>query len=203
MVSNRDSAWKEVTISLAAQPLRHNGRPGAACALQRRHLTLGPKEEKELSWRIPFERYGPVLADGRQLHVTAVAEEGSSWHKALAEKTVTVATSALRVKALSPAVLNQSFPLQVAFCNPLSEAVGRCLLTVEGSGLLKGQMQIELGCLAPRAETSVTFHLTPFKAGPRQLHVSLTGSQFAPIKGHKRLQVAPAPPTGWRVRRGP
>ncbi|XP_067324420.1 protein-glutamine gamma-glutamyltransferase 5-like [Anolis sagrei] len=203
LVSNCDQAWKEVTINMAAQPLRHNGHPGPACALQRRHLTLGPGEEKELAWRIPFEHYGPVLSEGRQLRISAVAEEGSSWHKALAEKTVTVATSTLRVKALSPAVLHKSFPLQVVFSNPLSEVVGRCLLTVEGSGLLKGQMQIELGCLAPRAETSVTFHLTPFKAGPRQVHVSLTGSQFAPIKGRKCVQVASAPSTGWRVRRGP
>ncbi|XP_042318208.1 uncharacterized protein LOC121928060 [Sceloporus undulatus] len=203
LVSNRESARKELKLSLSAQPLRHNGRPLPPCWQDLRYLSFGPREEKELPWRIPFGRYGPHLGEDKQLHITAMAEENTSWQKALAEKTITVASPALLINVLAPVVLNQAFPLQVEFANPLPEPVGHCVLTVEGSGLVRGQLRIELGSLGPRAQTSVKFQLTPYKSGLRKLHVSLTGSEFAPIKGHKQLEVALSPASGWRVCRVP
>lgn len=44
---------------------------------------------------------------------------------------------------LVPVVVNQPFPVQVEFANPLSEPVEGCVLTLEGSGVVKGQAHIE------------------------------------------------------------
>ncbi|XP_063002042.1 protein-glutamine gamma-glutamyltransferase 5-like [Elgaria multicarinata webbii] len=200
---NLEPSPKELQLSLSAQGVLHTSRPQPPFWQDKIYLSFGPQEEKQLRWRLAYRQYGKHLGEDRQLHVIAIGEENTSWQKVLAEKTVTVASPALGIQVLAPVVLNQAFPLQVDFANPLPEPVQHCVLTVEGSGLVRGQAQIALGPLEAQSQTRVKLQLTPYKSGLRQLHASLTSSQFPPIKGHKQLQVAPGPGGGWRRSRRP
>ncbi|XP_063152838.1 protein-glutamine gamma-glutamyltransferase 5 isoform X2 [Candoia aspera] len=152
--------------------------------------TYKHQEEKRIPWQISYRQYGRHLQEDKQIRVVAMGEENTSWQKALAEKTITVASPPLVIHMLAPVVLNQAFQFRVEFANPLAEPVSDSLLTVEGGGLVRGQAQIELGFLAARQKASITLQLMPYKSGPRQLHVSLSSSLFPPLKGHKQLQVA-------------
>ncbi|XP_061486117.1 uncharacterized protein LOC133386476 [Rhineura floridana] len=192
LACNLEPAYKELKLSLSAQPVLHNGSPLPPFWQDTLYLSLSPKEEKTIPWRISYEQYGKHLGEGKQFCVIALGEENTTWQKILAEKTITVASPTLLINVLAPVVVNQPFPLQVEFANPLSEPVGSCVLTMEGSGLVKGQPQIELGPLGPWKQASVRFQLIPYKSGLRQLQVTLKSGQFPPIKGHTQLQTPPA-----------
>ncbi|KAL8179821.1 UNVERIFIED_CONTAM: hypothetical protein K2H54_073247 [Gekko kuhli] len=193
LVQNLEGAQQEVKLSLSAQPVLHDGTPRPPFWQDRHYLSLRPQEEKRLSWRIAYGQYGQHLGEDRQVEVVALAEENASWQKMLVEKTITLASPTLTISVLAPVVKGQPFPLHVEFVNPLPQPVGGCVLLMEGGGLVKGQASIELGPLQAQEKGGIKFQLTPYKSGPRQLHVTLTSSHFPPIKGWKRLEVAPRP----------
>ncbi|XP_015263909.1 PREDICTED: protein-glutamine gamma-glutamyltransferase 5-like [Gekko japonicus] len=193
LAQNLELAPKEMKLSLSAQPVLHDGTPRPPFWQDTHYLSLRPKEEKRISWRIAYGQYGQHLWEDRQVEVIAIAEENASWQKTLAEKTITLANPSLTISVLAPVVESHPFPLHVEFVNPLPRPVGGCGLLVEGGGLVKGQASIELGSLQAQEKGGIKFQLTPYKSGLRQLHVTLTSSQFPPIKGWKRLEVAPRP----------
>ncbi|XP_063152837.1 protein-glutamine gamma-glutamyltransferase 5 isoform X1 [Candoia aspera] len=190
LAHNLEAASKDLKLSLSAQSVLHNGHPLPPFWQDTMYLSFSPKEEKRIPWQISYRQYGRHLQEDKQIRVVAMGEENTSWQKALAEKTITVASPPLVIHMLAPVVLNQAFQFRVEFANPLAEPVSDSLLTVEGGGLVRGQAQIELGFLAARQKASITLQLMPYKSGPRQLHVSLSSSLFPPLKGHKQLQVA-------------
>lgn len=49
----------------------------------------------------------------------------------------------LPLQVLGPAVVGVTVAVEVLVINPLSESVKDCVLMVEGSGLLQGQLSIE------------------------------------------------------------
>ncbi|XP_053105281.1 protein-glutamine gamma-glutamyltransferase 5-like isoform X2 [Hemicordylus capensis] len=192
LAQNREAAPKELRLRLSAQALLHDGTPRPPFWQETLYLAFSPQEEKRIPWAIPYRQYGPQLGEDKQVHVTAMGQEKTSWQTMLAEKTVTVACPTIAIHVLGPVAVNQASPLQADFANPLSEPVDGCLLTLEGSGLVRGQAQIPLGPLGAQQRASIQFQLTPHKGGQRQLHVSLRSSRFPPIKGHKQLEVGPA-----------
>lgn len=49
----------------------------------------------------------------------------------------------LPLQVLGPAVVGVAVAVEVLVINPLSESVKDCVLMVEGSGLLQGQLSVE------------------------------------------------------------
>lgn len=49
----------------------------------------------------------------------------------------------LPLQVLGPAVVGVTVAVEVLVINPLSESVKDCVLMVEGSGLLQGQLSVE------------------------------------------------------------
>ncbi|XP_054836156.1 protein-glutamine gamma-glutamyltransferase 5-like isoform X2 [Eublepharis macularius] len=154
LAQNLEVARKELKISLSTQLVLHNGTPRPPFWQDTHYLSLGPREEKSVSWIISYGQYGKHLVEDKQVQVIAIAEESTTWQKTLVEKTITMASPALTLSVLAPVVVNQPFPLHVEFVNPLPEPVGGCILTVEGSGLVKDQGRIEF--LSPDATTKVS-----------------------------------------------
>ncbi|XP_060089483.1 protein-glutamine gamma-glutamyltransferase 5-like [Heteronotia binoei] len=183
----------ELKLSLSCQPVLHDGTPRPPFWQDTRYLALRPHQEERVSWRVAYGQYGRHLGEDGQVQVIAIAEENAAWQKVLAQKTVTMASPTLTLSVLAPVVVSQPFPLHVEFVNPLPQPVDGCLLLAEGGGLVRGQASIELGSLQAQEKGSIQFQLTPYKNGPRQLHVTLTSSHFPPIKGWKWLEVAPHP----------
>lgn len=48
--------------------------------------------EKRIPWHISYRQYSRHLPEDKQIRVVAIGEENTTWQKALAEKTITVAT---------------------------------------------------------------------------------------------------------------
>ncbi|KAF7473609.1 Hypothetical predicted protein [Marmota monax] len=106
--------------------------------------------------------------------------------------TIKVASVTSTFPVLGPATVGVAVTVEVTVVNPLLEKVEDGVLMVEGSGLLQGQLSIEVPSLQPQEKALVQFNITPSKSGPRQLQVDFVSHHFPDIKGFVIVDVATA-----------
>uniref|UniRef100_A0A8C6AJ75 Transglutaminase-like domain-containing protein n=1 Tax=Monodon monoceros TaxID=40151 RepID=A0A8C6AJ75_MONMO len=171
--------WVQVTILYTHKPV--------AEILHESHaVKLGPEEDKNIPIAISYSQYKEDLTEDKKILLAAVYLV-TKGEKLLVEKDVTL-EDFITIKVLGPAAVG----VEVMVVNPLSERVQDCMLMVEGSGLLQGQLSIDVPSLQPQERASVQFNIIPSKSGPRQLQVDLVSSHFPDIKVFVIIHVATA-----------
>ncbi|KGL79522.1 Protein-glutamine gamma-glutamyltransferase 6, partial [Tinamus guttatus] len=187
---NLISDFKTIKIKLRASAILYTRKPKAEILQRSRFIKLGPEEEKEISFKISYSQYKNSLRDDRKILVTAVCEAKQE-ASLLVEKDIILQDPFITIKVLGSTVVHKAINVQVTFTNPLSEVVTDCVLRVEGSGLLKEQLKINVARMAPMESSTVQFEIIPYKTGTRQLQVDLVCTHFSDIKGFIILDVAP------------
>uniref|UniRef100_A0A8C0QSN2 protein-glutamine gamma-glutamyltransferase n=1 Tax=Chelonoidis abingdonii TaxID=106734 RepID=A0A8C0QSN2_CHEAB len=176
ILTNLSSEYKPVKVNLSASTI---------LLILSKYVCIS---EKQIQLKISYAQYEKSLTDAKKILVTALCEVMHTQEaKMLVEKTITLETPTIFIKVLTPVVKTQPFALQVVIANHLYEPVTECVLTVEGSRLLKEQLT-----LRPQERTSITFQIIPFKSGQRQLQVNFKSNKFRDLKGYKTLMVAPS-----------
>uniref|UniRef100_A0A8C6ZS04 protein-glutamine gamma-glutamyltransferase n=1 Tax=Nothoprocta perdicaria TaxID=30464 RepID=A0A8C6ZS04_NOTPE len=186
---NLISDFKTIKIKLRASAILYTRKPKAEILQWSRLIKLRPEEVKEISFKISYSQYKNSLRDDRKILVTAVCEPKQE-ASLLVEKDIILQDPFITIKVLGPAVVHKAINVQVTFTNPLSEMVTDCVLKVEGSGLLKEQLKINVARMAPMESSTVQFEIIPYKTGTRQLQVDLVCTHFSAIKGFVTLDVA-------------
>uniref|UniRef100_A0A8C9BPU0 Transglutaminase 6 n=1 Tax=Phocoena sinus TaxID=42100 RepID=A0A8C9BPU0_PHOSS len=149
-------------------------------------VKLGLEEDKNIPIAISYSQYKEDLTEDKKILLAAVYLV-TKGEKLLVEKDITL-EDFIAIKVLGPAAVG----VEVMVVNPLSERVQDCMLMVEGSGLLQGQLSINVPSLQPQERASVQFNIIPSKSGPRQLQVDLVSSHFPDIKVFVIIYVATA-----------
>ncbi|XP_066091464.1 protein-glutamine gamma-glutamyltransferase 6 [Saccopteryx bilineata] len=189
-LTNLISRVQRVQVNLSGATILYTRKPVAEILRESRTVRLGPEEEKKLPIAIAYSQYKDNLTEDKKILLAAMclAPKGE---KLLVEKDITL-EDFIAVKVLGPAVVGVAVVVEVTVVNPLSETVEDCMLMVEGSGLLQGQLSIDVPSLEPQARAAVRFSITPSKSGPRQLQVDLVSPHFPDIKGFVVIHVATA-----------
>ncbi|XP_025047780.1 protein-glutamine gamma-glutamyltransferase 5-like [Alligator sinensis] len=182
---------KDLKLSISTGSVLHDGAPLPPFWQNTLYIPFRPKEEKVIPWTISYAQYGRHLSQDRLVRVSVVGEENSTWEKLLVERIITLAYHAILINVLSPIAANRPFALEVEITNPLHEPARDCVLTMEGSGLLKEQFRLDMGVLRAQERSNITFQIIPFKTGQRQLQVNFKSNKVKDIKGHTTLIVAP------------
>uniref|UniRef100_A0A7M4EQ23 protein-glutamine gamma-glutamyltransferase n=1 Tax=Crocodylus porosus TaxID=8502 RepID=A0A7M4EQ23_CROPO len=160
---------KDLQLSISTRSVLHDGASLPPSWQNTLYIPFRPKEEKVIPWTISY-------AQDRLVRVSITGEENSTWEKLLVERIITLAYPAILINVLSPVVVNRPFALKVKITIPPHEPARVCVLTMEGSSLLKQQFKPDMGVL---------------RTGQRQLQVNLKRNKFKDIKGHTTLMVAP------------
>ncbi|KAM4691573.1 protein-glutamine gamma-glutamyltransferase 5-like [Rhinophrynus dorsalis] len=191
LASNMVLIAKTLKLYLSAQSMKHNGEAGQQFWKDSIYIELGPREEKLILLNIPYAKYGPFLGDNNLIRFVAVGEQNVTWEKLLVEKDVTLALPDVIINFRSPVVVNRPCKVQMTFCNPLNEEVHNCLLEIEGSGLLKTQLRLNVGTMQAREKSILEFEVVPCKPGIKQLQVNISSNKFKVLKGFKSVVVKP------------
>ncbi|XP_011353288.1 protein-glutamine gamma-glutamyltransferase 5 isoform X2 [Pteropus vampyrus] len=186
---NMSPQFKDLKVNLSAQSLMHDGSPLPPFWQDTAFITLSPEEAKTHPCQIPYSQYSQYLSTDKLIRISALGEEKSCPKKILVDKIITLAYPAIMINVLGVAVVNQPLSVQVIFSNPLSEQVGDCVLTVEGSGLFKKQQKVIIGVLGPQHRASITLKTVPFKSGQKQIQANLRSNKFKDIKGYRNVYV--------------
>ncbi|XP_004687054.1 PREDICTED: protein-glutamine gamma-glutamyltransferase 6 [Condylura cristata] len=189
-LANLTARAQRVRVNLSGATILYTRRPVAEILHESHSVRLGPEEEKKIPIAIPYSQYKEDLTEDKKILVAAMCHVIKG-EKLLVEKDITL-EDFITIKVLSPATVGVAVAVEVMVANPLFEKVEDCVLMVEGSGLLRGQLSINVPSLEPQEKASVQFKITPSKSGPRQLQVDLVSPHFPDIKGFVIIHVAMA-----------
>ncbi|KAM8774933.1 protein-glutamine gamma-glutamyltransferase 6 isoform 2-T2 [Rhynchonycteris naso] len=189
-LTNLISRVQRVQVNLSSATILYTRKPVAEILHESHAVRLGPEEEKKIPIAISYSQYKDNLTEDKKILLAAMclAPKGE---KLLVEKDITL-EDFIAIKVLGPAVVGVAVVVEVMVVNPLLERVEDSVLMVEGSGLLQGQLSIDVPSLEPQGRALVHFSITPSKRGPRQLQVDLVSPHFSDIKGFVIIHVAAA-----------
>nr|XP_040131355.1 protein-glutamine gamma-glutamyltransferase 6 [Ictidomys tridecemlineatus] len=189
-LTNLTSRAQRVQVNLSGATILYTRRPVAEILHESHAVKLGPQEEKKIPVAISYSQYKEDLTEDKKILLAAMCFV-SKGEKLLVEKDITL-EDFITIKVLGPATVGVAVIVEVTVVNPLLEKVEDGVLMVEGSGLLQGQLSIEVPSLQPQEKALVQFNITPSKSGPRQLQVDFVSHHFPDIKGFVIVDVATA-----------
>ncbi|KAK2492212.1 hypothetical protein MC885_003391 [Smutsia gigantea] len=189
-LANLTSRAQRIRVNLSGATILYTRRPVAEILHESHAVRLGPEEEKKIPIAISYMQYKQDLTEDKKILLAAMCLVAKG-EKLLVEKDITL-EDFITIKVLGPAMVGVAAVVEVMVVNPLLEKVEDCMLMVEGSGLLQGQLSIDVPSLEPQERASVKFNITPSKSGPRQLQVDLVSPHFPDIKGFVIIHVAVA-----------
>uniref|UniRef100_F6SBT9 protein-glutamine gamma-glutamyltransferase n=1 Tax=Monodelphis domestica TaxID=13616 RepID=F6SBT9_MONDO len=178
-LTNLTSRLQKVKVNLSAATILYTRRPVAEILHESHSIKLEPEEEKRIPVEISYSEYKEDLTDDKKILVAAMCLV-SKGEKLLIEKDITL-EDFIAIKILGPAVVGETLAVEVTIANPLSERADDCTLIMEGSGLLREQLNIDVPALEPQERARVRFEIVPYKSGNRQLQVDLISTQFPNI----------------------
>ncbi|XP_003476471.2 protein-glutamine gamma-glutamyltransferase 6 [Cavia porcellus] len=189
-LANLTSQALKVQVNLSGATILYTRKPVAEILHESHTVKLDLQEEKKIPITISYSQYKKDLTEDKKILLAAMCLV-TNGDKLLVEKDITLEDFII-IKVLGPATVGVAVAVEVTVVNPLSETVKDCVLMVEGSGLLQGQLSVDVPTLQPQERALVQFSITPSKSGPRQLQVDLVSPHFPDIKGFVIVHVATA-----------
>ncbi|XP_036176852.1 protein-glutamine gamma-glutamyltransferase 6 [Myotis myotis] len=189
-LTNLTSRAQRVRVNVSCATILYTRRPVAEILRDSQAVRLGPEEERKIPITISYSQYKEDLTEDKKILLAAMCLV-TKGEKLLVEKDITL-EDFITIKVLGPAMVGVAVVVEVMVVNPLLEKVKGGMLMVEGSGLLQGQLSIDVPSLEPQERALVQFNITPSKSGLRQLQVDFVSPQFSDIKGFVIIHVATA-----------
>ncbi|KFQ74496.1 Protein-glutamine gamma-glutamyltransferase E, partial [Phoenicopterus ruber ruber] len=188
VLANLQSDAKTVHVNMTAWSTVYTRRPVREIWKDSLSVTLSPKEEKQFPIKIPYTEYQRQLTTDNTIEVTALCHvEGGI--QVLVQRDITLDNPAIDIQVLGEAKVNKEVAVEVTFTNPIDMEVMGCVLHVEGNGLLRGILEIDIPPLKAGEKSSTMFKLIPFETGPKHLVVIFSCDKFADIKTFKMVNV--------------
>ncbi|XP_057558534.1 protein-glutamine gamma-glutamyltransferase E [Hippopotamus amphibius kiboko] len=189
LLQNLTSDSKSVTVNMTAWTIVYNGTLVHEVWKDSFTLSLDPKEEKQHPVKIPYALYERYLKADNMIRTTAVCQVTDE-PEVVVERDVILDNPTLILEVLNEAKVQKPAKVQMLFSNPLDEPVKDCVLMVEGSGLLLGNLKIDVPALRPKERSRVHFEILPTRSGTKQLLANFSCNKFPAIKAMLAVDVA-------------
>ncbi|XP_075427937.1 protein-glutamine gamma-glutamyltransferase 6-like isoform X1 [Ascaphus truei] len=192
-IKNTASVSKRVGVNLTATAIIYTGARVKEILVQKHYIILAANKEKNIPITIPYAQYESAITDDNLIKIVTVCEdEDDKVGKMLVEFMITLKNPPLLLKFHGQPVLNKPVVISITFCNPIAENVTNSILTLEGSGLCKEQLQIKVPLLKPNQTSKTEVTITPYRTGVRCLIADLSSDKFSNVKASQEVTVAPA-----------
>ncbi|KAI6075082.1 hypothetical protein LUU34_00469300 [Aix galericulata] len=188
LLENLRSEPKTLKFNLCAQIITYNGCPMDQFWKDSVTVTLGPREVKKIPLCISYSQYGPYLCDHNIMKVVAVSDPECG-EVLMVSRDIVINRPPVIVKLLSQPRLKVPCTAEISFCNPLQEDMKNCIMTLEGCGLFKEPMTIDLGTLASNQQARTIVEFTPYRLGSHRLLANFGCHKFAYCKGCAKAEV--------------
>ncbi|XP_006874909.1 PREDICTED: protein-glutamine gamma-glutamyltransferase E [Chrysochloris asiatica] len=189
ILKNLTSDMKTVMVHMTAWTIVYNGTLVHEVWKDSVTISMDPEEETQYPVKIPYAEYEKHLKADNMIRITAVCkvpDEG----EVVVGRDVILDNPALTLEVLDEARVQKPVNVQMLFSNPLDEPVKNCVLMVEGSGLLRGNLKIDVPTLRPKERSRVRFEILPTRSGTKQLLADFSCNKFPAIKAMLSIDVA-------------
>ncbi|XP_019400849.1 PREDICTED: protein-glutamine gamma-glutamyltransferase 5-like [Crocodylus porosus] len=189
LLENLRNECKNLNFNLCTQVLTHNG-----CALdqfwkENINVALGPREAKTIPLHISYNQYGHHLGDHNIMRLVAISDPECGGEVLVVKRDIVINRPTVAVKLLGLPQLNEPCTAEISFCNPLQEDLKNCVLNLEGCGLFKEPMTIDLGTLASNHQTRTVVEFIPYRHGCHRLLANFACHKFGYCKGYANADV--------------
>ncbi|XP_030300532.1 protein-glutamine gamma-glutamyltransferase 5 [Calypte anna] len=188
LLENLRNENKNLKFNLCAQIITYSGCPMDQFWKDSVNITLGPREVKKIPLCISYSQYGPYLCDHNIMKVVAVSDPECG-EALMVSRDIVINRPPVIVKLLSQPRLKVPCTAEISFCNPLQEDMKNCVMTLEGCGLFKEPMTIDLGTLAANQQARTIVEFTPYRLGSHRLLANFGCHKFAYCKGCAKAEV--------------
>ncbi|GAB1286892.1 Protein-glutamine gamma-glutamyltransferase E [Apodemus speciosus] len=147
------------------------------------------KRKIEYPVKISYSQYDKFLKADNMIRITAVCKVPDE-AEVVVERDVILDNPVLILEVLNQAQLRKPVNVQMLFSNPLDEPVKNCVLMVEGSGLLRGSLRIDVPALRPKEKSRIRFEIFPTRSGIKQLLADFSCNKFPAIKAMLLIEVS-------------
>ncbi|KAM4031309.1 protein-glutamine gamma-glutamyltransferase E-like isoform 2-T2 [Anomaloglossus baeobatrachus] len=191
-LKNLTTKSRNVSVNISVAAIVYNKAVRRKVYSQSVTVNLGPNEEKEIPIKITYSQYEKSLTTDNMINMTAVCQV-EEWGDLIVENIIVLKKPPLETKALGAAVLGKPVTVEIKFTNPLPTPVKNCVLTIEGSGLTKNELQKSLDVLEPDKTMKVTVDVKPYMSGAKKLVMNFTCDKFTDVKGFLPINVTEKP----------
>ncbi|XP_072488499.1 protein-glutamine gamma-glutamyltransferase E isoform X1 [Notamacropus eugenii] len=187
-LKNQSEDLKTVSVNMTAWTIVYNGTLVHEVWKNSFTASLDPQEEMEYPLKLTYAQYENFLTADNMIRITAVCQVTDE-AEAVVERDVILDNPSITLELLDQARVKTPVNVQVLFANPLDEPVDNCVLTVEGSGLMRGNLKIRVPSLRPKERSNFKFEITPLRSGTKQLLIDFSCSKFPAIKAFLSVDV--------------
>ncbi|XP_059189614.1 protein-glutamine gamma-glutamyltransferase 2-like [Centropristis striata] len=183
VLTNNCMDARTCTFLFYAKAVGYNGKLGESCGFTSDKVEVPPGEEKRLSLRLEYDRYGSAITSDRTIQVSAITidKQITNYHKS--EKIIVLDEPDIDIKLVGDATVNQSVTAELTLLNPLPESLQDCSFTIEGVGLTDGKpITAKIGTVGPKQEAKASVEFSPTGAGPSMLLVNFDSNKLKNIK---------------------
>ncbi|KAM6163821.1 protein-glutamine gamma-glutamyltransferase E [Rhynchocyon petersi] len=189
ILTNLTTDMKTVTVNMTAWTIVYNGTLVHEVWKDSSTISLDPEEETLYPVKISYAEYQNYLKADNMIRITAVCQVPDEGEVVVA-RDIILDNPTLTLEVLDQARVQKPVNVQMLFANPLDEPVKNCVLMVEGSGLLLGNLKIDVPTLRPKERSRVRFEILPTRSGTKQLLADFSCNKFPAIKAMLSIDVA-------------
>ncbi|XP_040294843.1 protein-glutamine gamma-glutamyltransferase E-like isoform X1 [Bufo bufo] len=152
-------------------------------------VKLGPNEEKSIPYTIPYTEYENAITADNMIKVMAVCEDEKKGNL-LVQAVIILKNPPIKIKITEKAQLNKSLTVEITVTNPTPDEAQNCVMTIQGSGLVKEQSTIQVPQLSKNQISVSKVNILPYRIGQRCLMVDFSSDKFSDVKGSLVINVA-------------
>ncbi|XP_072370766.1 protein-glutamine gamma-glutamyltransferase 2-like isoform X2 [Scyliorhinus torazame] len=191
VVSNKTSKKKVCSVNFWAKKRRYHGVSENKCIKKlKQEITISPNEDMKIPVKLDYKEYGMFPDMYNLIKLISVVTDVSTEEKACAIKDISLINPKLTVKMMNfSAVLNKKVHIEVSFQNSFPEILKECVLTLEGAGLIEGEMEVNVPNVAVNELAKIKCTFTPYKTGLKKLLLDFDCDKLRDVKGFLNITV--------------
>ncbi|XP_041060190.1 protein-glutamine gamma-glutamyltransferase 2-like isoform X2 [Carcharodon carcharias] len=190
VISNKNSMKRVYTLKINAMKKKYSRSSRGKCIqMYQQEITVAPSEDKTMEVELSYTEYGELLDKYNLIRFTALAIDGETNESVFTLKDICLINPNITIQVRGAPVLSQEVMTEICFENILPVALTNCVFTLEGAGLIDGQMEIRIGALNPGEAITKEVSFIPKKMGLKKLTVEFDSDNLKDVKGYINIDI--------------
>lgn len=190
IISNKNSMTKNCTLKFCAMKKKYNSRSKRKFIKKyQEEITIRPGEDTTVELELTYAEYGESLDKYNLIRLTALIIDGKTKESAFTLKDISLINPNIKIQVLGTAVMSKKLTVRINFENLLPVELNNGVFTLEGAGLIDGQMEIGIGKINPGEVIAKEISFIPSKRGLKKLTVDFDCDKLKDVKGYLNIDV--------------
>ncbi|XP_060692284.1 protein-glutamine gamma-glutamyltransferase 2-like [Hemiscyllium ocellatum] len=191
IVSNKTSEEKSCNLRFWAKRRRYTGHTEKCCFKKfKKEITVGPNKDMEIPLKIDYKEYGSFPDTYNMMKLMSMVTEAKSNACASAITDISLINPSIIIKVLNYDItVNKEVSLEINLQNTTPETLKNCVLTLEGVGLIKDELEVKFSDILPNQKAKVNCKIVPYKTGKKKLLVDFDCDKTISMKGSLDINV--------------